>query len=127
MSAAVRRMVYAFGLAADADVRVHLEHPGFVAIRVQDARILDKDTCGGGLIRHARLDRLEELDGFATEADQTVTHFGLSRDELLKMAARLGMRGVDRIVPVGQALAFDVIWDGHDLLEDLVRKVTVAS
>jgi hypothetical protein len=124
-SAAVRRLVYAFGLAAGSDVRVHLEHPGFVGVRVRDARGLDRQTCGGGLIRHVGLDHLADLEAFATEADQTVTQYGFERDELRALAVRIGARGVDRIVPVGDALAFSVIWDGHDLLEDLVRKVTV--
>jgi hypothetical protein len=124
-SNAVRRLVYAFSMAVETPVEVHLEHPGFVAVRVEQANALGKDTCGGGLIRHARLDRLEQLEPFVTEVDQTVTHYGLEAEALTALAVRIGKRGVDRIVPIGQALAFDVVWDGHDLLEDLVRKVTV--
>jgi len=124
-SNAVRRLAYAFGLAVDAPVEVHLEHSGFIAVRVEQTDALAKDSCGGGLIRHARLARLEDLEPFVTEVDQTVTHFGLSPDELTGLAVRVGRRGVDRLVPIGQALAFDVVWDGHDLIEDLVRKVTV--
>jgi hypothetical protein len=68
---------------------------------------------------------LDDIVPFVTEVDQTVTHFGLSADELTDLAVRIGRRGVDRLVPIGQALAFDAVWDGHDLIEDLVRKVTV--
>jgi hypothetical protein len=125
MPNAVRRLTYAFDLAADADVRVHLEHPGFIGVRVRDSGGLEKDICGGGLIRHSRLARLEDLAPFASEADQTVTHFGFEREELRALARRLGFRGVDRLVPIGEALAFSVIWDGFDLLEDLTRKVSV--
>lgn len=124
-SAAVHRLVHAFELAADGDVKVGLEHPGFIGVQVRDVRFLDKQICGGGFIRHARLDRLEELEGFASQADQTITAFGFERDQLRELAARIGARGVDRIVPVGQALSFDVVWDGFDLIEDLTRKVTV--
>jgi hypothetical protein len=124
-SNAVRRLVYAFGLAADAPVKVHLEHSGFVAVRIEELASLSKESCGGGLIRHARLRVLDDIVPFVTEVDQTVTHFGLSADELTDLAVRIGRRGVDRLVPIGQALAFDAVWDGHDLIEDLVRKVTV--
>ena len=126
-SASVGRLNFAFRLAATSDVRVHLEHRGFVGIRVRDARAVDKQICGGGLIRHARLERLEDLGDFAGEADQTVTHFGFDRDRLEALAARVGARGVDRIVPVGEALSFGVVWDGFDLLDDLTRRVAVRT
>jgi len=122
---AVHRRAFAFELAADADVRVGLRHPGFVGVRVRERGALGKETCGGGLIRHYRLERLEELAGFAEEGDQTVTHFGFARDELVTLAARLGARGVDRLVPVGEALAFDFVWDGYDLLDDFTRRMRV--
>ena len=35
-----------------------------------------------------------------------------------------GIKGIDRIVPVGQTMDFDLIWDGYDLSRDLTRVVT---
>jgi hypothetical protein len=32
-------------------------------------------------------------------------------------------RGVDRIVPFGEALTFGRFWDGYDLLAELTRRV----
>jgi hypothetical protein len=122
---AVHRRAYAFDLAAEADVEVNFAHRGFVGVRVRDPRGLARSICGGGLLRHYRLDRLDELEGFAAEQDQTLTHFGFTSDELRSLAARVGARGVDRIVPVGEALAFDVVWDGYDLLDDFTRCVRV--
>jgi hypothetical protein len=126
-ASAVQRRAFAFELAANADVRVGLGHPGFVGIRVREASGLVRETCGGGLLRHYRLDRLDDLAGFAEEGDQTVTHFGLGADELRGLARLAGSRGVDRVVPVGEALAFDVVWDGYDLLDDFTRRVRVRS
>jgi hypothetical protein len=122
---AVRRLNYAFGLAADADVRVNLDHSGFVGVRMNDRGALDREMCGGGLVKHARLDDPAELVTFAAEVDQTVTHWGFDTATLRALAMRLGARGVDRLVPVGEALAFDFVWDGFDLIEDLTRKVAV--
>jgi hypothetical protein len=122
---AMQRLTYAFELAARADVRVHLEHPGFVGVRVRDSRGLAKETCGGGLIRHTRLDRVADLVPYASEADQTVTHWGFDVGDLKALAGRIGARGVDRLVPIGEALAFDTVWDGFDLLDDLTRRVAV--
>ncbi len=54
---------------------------------------------------------------------QTVTCFGLNRQELAQRVVDLGLTGVDRIVPVGQALDIGVIWDGYDLIGTLSRIV----
>jgi hypothetical protein len=59
--------------------------------------------------------------------DQTLSHFGFDPGEPSALAAELNGRGVDRIVPVGQALAFGRFWDGVDLLEEMVRRVHVAA
>ncbi len=124
---AVHRLNYAFELAADADVRVDLGHSGFASVRMLNRNELTKDICGGGLIRHARIEQLLDLATFASEADQTVTHFGFGADELRELAVRIGARGVDRIVPIGEALSFNVLWDGFDLLDDLTRRVFVQT
>ncbi len=124
---AVRRVQQAFELAVEADVRVELDHPGFVAVRVHERAGLAKQACGGGLIRHARVADLAELVAYASETDQTVTHFGFESGALRSLAASAGARGVDRLVPIGQALAFDAVWDGFDLIDDFTRRVTVRS
>jgi hypothetical protein len=54
---------------------------------------------------------------------QTVTCFGLNRQELAQRVVDLGLTGVDRIVPIGQALDIGVIWDGYDLISTLSRIV----
>ncbi len=41
-------------------------------------------------------------------------------DELLSS----GIRGVDRIAPIGHTMDFDLLWDGYDLTERMTRIVT---
>jgi hypothetical protein len=125
VSSAVHRRSYAFGLAASTDVRVVLEHPGFVGVHLHDQSALDKEICGGGLLRHVPVARLTEVLGFVDEGDQTLTHWGLDGEALREFAAAAGARGLDRLVPIGQALAFDVVWDGFHLIDDMLRRVRV--
>jgi hypothetical protein len=56
---------------------------------------------------------------------QTVTTFGIDRDWLAERVIDLGLSGIDRIVPVGQALDIGLIWDGYDLITSLSRIVHV--
>lgn len=125
VSSAVHRRNYAFGLAASADVRVVLEHAGFVGIHVRDPAALDKDICGGGLFRHATVARLSDVLAFIDERDQTLTHWGIAGEALRDFSAAAGARGLDRVVPIGEALAFDVVWDGFHLIDDVLRRVRV--
>lgn len=36
-----------------------------------------------------------------------------------------GIKGVDRIVPIGRTMDFELIWDGYDLVERLTRTIVV--
>jgi acyl-CoA reductase LuxC len=120
---AVHRRAYAFGMAASADMQVVLEHPGFVGVHLRDQTALDKDVCGGGLFRHVPVARLSDVLGFIDEGDQTLTHWGIDKVALRNFAADAGARGLDRVVPIGEALAFDVVWDGFHLIDDMLRRV----
>ncbi len=54
---------------------------------------------------------------------QTISYIGEKEafDELL----RSGVKGIDRIVPVGRTMDFDLIWDGYNLAERLTRLVSI--
>ena len=84
-----------------------------------------KEICGAGLFTHVRVRSLREVAALAAEDGQTVTQFGFPTEELREFAKQVGAKGIDRIVPVGQALAFDPNWDGFDLIGDFLRRVTV--
>jgi hypothetical protein len=122
---AVHRRTHAFGLAISTDVRVVLEHPGFVGVHLRDRSALDKEICGGGLFQHVPVESVADVLAFVDEGDQTLTHWGLEPETLRQMALGAGARGLDRLVPIGQALAFDVVWDGFNLIDDMLRRVRV--
>ena len=54
---------------------------------------------------------------------QTVAYFGDS--EMLFPLLTAGIKGIDRIVPIGKTMDFDLIWDGYDLSSQLTRAITV--
>jgi hypothetical protein len=43
----------------------------------------------------------------------------------LKPLLDSGIKGVDRVVPIGQTMNFDLIWDGYNLVEHMTRVVAV--
>ena len=56
---------------------------------------------------------------------QTLSYAGFDRDTMERFAKSLCGQGIDRIVPLGQALDFDLIWDGMDLFGMLMRHIVV--
>ena len=57
--------------------------------------------------------------------DQTAVCFGLDSDTVRALAAGLNGLGIDRFVPVGQALQFGSVWDGLELLQEFSKRVVV--
>lgn len=45
--------------------------------------------------------------------------------ETLLPLIQSGIRGVDRIVPIGKTMDFDLIWDGYNLMERLTRTISI--
>ncbi len=125
MADVVRRLSFAFETASSHNVQVQLQQPGFLSMLALDYASLRKEVCGGGLLTHVQVDTLWLVAELAQQEDQTITHFGLLQADLYSLARLVGVRGVDRLVPIGEALAFSSDWDGYDLLNDLVRRVVV--
>lgn len=38
---------------------------------------------------------------------------------------KAGVKGVDRVVPIGKTMDFDLVWDGYNLVERLVRAIAL--
>lgn len=68
---------------------------------------------------------IDELGPLLTRKVQTLTYFGIEPEQLYDFARKVNGRGIDRIVPIGQALSFDRFWDGLDLLSEFTRLVHI--
>lgn len=80
---------------------------------------------GGGFLTMATIDHLSELSPFVGRSLQTLTHFGFDYEELRALGSTLSGRGGYRIVPIGQALQFDLLWDGVDLITHMTRAIQI--
>jgi hypothetical protein len=80
---------------------------------------------GGGFLEVSYVACLAEVARRLEENVQTIVHAGFVQDTLEVFAASLRPFGVTRIVPMGQALDFDAVWDGYDLFSELTRLLRV--
>lgn len=72
-----------------------------------------------------KINNIEEMALQISDKLQTLSVWGVDKQTLLKLVADPSITGIDRVVPVGQALDFNVQWDGYDLLMQLSRIVKV--
>jgi hypothetical protein len=129
VEAATHIAKYAYALSAAASVAttstLTMTDPRVTVLGTIGAVDMEEDFCGAGMFVTYRVDRLRDLAGSVTRRDQTLVHAGLAIEELTDLALTLNGQGLDRMVPVGEALQFDRVWDGYDLLESFVKRVTV--
>lgn len=124
----MQRLNFVFDLACSTPLEADLRQQEFLAVRLLGEQpAIAREVCGAGLFMHTRADDLRSVAALAGERDQTVTHYGFAAEALREYARHAGARGVDRIVPIGEALAFAPVWDGYDLIGDFLRQVTVRA
>lgn len=80
---------------------------------------------GGGLLGQAVVPSLADIAADIGRKVQTIGHFGFDKVELEDFARAIAGRGGYRIVPIGQALQFDILWDGIDLLDQMTRRIAI--
>lgn len=77
-----------------------------------------------GMFYEYDCDDLQEIASIVTPKFQTITYYGELKDKLLRLVTDNKLSGIDRIVPIGQALQMDAVWDGFDVVKTLTRIIT---
>lgn len=95
-------------------VRIAVDHP--------TAKLMDYMDNSGYFYEYNCDDIISLKEMCDDKRCQTVGIIGSS--EMLKPLIISGVKGIDRVVPVGRTMDFDLIWDGYDLVHSLTRQVS---
>ena len=68
---------------------------------------------------------LNSIAKFINRKYQTLTYFGLEKSILINFVIKNKLKGVDRIVPIGQSLDINFFWDGYDINKILTRVIDI--
>jgi hypothetical protein len=129
MSVAMNKLVFLYESVLD-NIRLinplnfEYDKPSVARIATKDMRI-PSEHCGGGFFFECFLCKLDNLMPMVRSKDQTVTYFGFEKKDLQKFILSLSGRGIDRVVPIGQAMNFSPVWDGYMLLNELTKRVAI--
>lgn len=84
-------------------------------------------TCAGGCFLEYSHNSFEKLQSIITTKYQTISYYGIEADKIRNWIIDRGLRGIDRVVPVGKTSDFDLIWDGYDLVRALTRMCSIIN
>lgn len=79
--------------------------------------------CGQAMFYLLSVQNLDDLLNFAEDKLQTLSYWGVEKQDLFKLLENESITGIDRVVPVGRALDFATLWDGYDLFSQLSRQI----
>ncbi len=77
---------------------------------------------GGCFVEYVDTD-LSALASIVRRKFQTLSYLGFDPAELRSFVLSHGLKGIDRIVPLGATLDFSLTWDGYDLIRTLSRQI----
>ncbi|WP_232667177.1 acyl-CoA reductase [Pseudonocardia sp. TRM90224] len=127
-ASAVAKLGFGYRAAVDQQITGYEFHgSALTVLSVAQFPAIGGEFCGAGTFFQYRTAELLDVVAGIGRRDQTLTHHGFDRAELRELAVALNGRGIDRMVPFGQALSFSHLWDGRDLLQTFTRRVTIGA
>lgn len=131
MSVAMNKLVFLYesvldGIDLTRPGNLEFDKPAVVRINLEGKHVWRKH-CGGGLFFECFLSSLRDLEMIVQPNDQTVTYVGFEKGELQQFAISLCGKGIDRFVPIGQALNFWPVWDGYVLFTELTKRILIQT
>lgn len=121
----VEKMTAACEMAIENDdVRILQNDGRLLRVGLKDPGQIDEALhCGGGLFYEISAASLDEFLAHSRRKHQTLVYEGVEGREVVDALSRVRPRGFDRVVPLGSAHDFSVLWDGYDLMRTLSRSV----
>lgn len=78
-----------------------------------------------GLFFEYETDNLNKIKSLINNKYQTLTYYGIDKEKLKNLIFNNNLKGIDRIVPIGQSLNIGLLWDGYNIPNILSRGVEI--
>ena len=85
---------------------------------------VDKMRGKWGYFYEYKINNLNQIKKIINNKFQTLTYYGIEK-KLLQTFVKNNLRGIDRVVPIGQALDISLNWDGIDINNALTRVIDI--
>ena len=123
---AVNKLTSAYRTASCNDVKLEHREDNLI-VRIKVNKITEKlmdDLENSGFFYEYNCDDIMEIRCIVNDRRcQTIGYIG--NKTMFRALIESGVKGIDRIVPIGKTMDFDLIWDGYDLVSILTRRVSM--
>ncbi len=124
---AVDKLAGSYAVAAAVEGAVIEPETDQILTRIQVTKLCRKLLCfqvhSGFFLEYTCEDVMELADLCDDRSVQTVAYVG--EPSYFEKLLYSGIHGIDRIVPIGHTMDFELLWDGYDLAERLSRLVVM--
>lgn len=124
---AVNKLTSGYLLAAIKEQIKRMDYKDNLIVRMQvkeiTANLMELKDNSGYFLEYDCNDILELCDLCNDTRCQTISYIG-NKNMFLPLI-KSGRKGMDRIVPMGKTMDFDLIWDGYNLFERLTRSIVI--
>ncbi|MEI7664279.1 MAG: acyl-CoA reductase [Bacteroidota bacterium] len=84
---------------------------------------IDQYRCTGGYFSEYKATSLKELSAVFSSKFQTLSYYGIEKEDLIEFIRQQKPAGIDRIVPIGKTTDFSLTHDGFNLIDTLSREI----
>ena len=122
---AVNKLTSAYMSAAEFEDCKVINGSDNIIVRVQVAKLKENLVdyiCNSGFFFEYDCNNIMEIEDICNDKRcQTISYIG--DEEIVNPLLKTGVKGIDRIVPVGRTMEFGMVWDGYDLFERFTRRI----
>jgi len=86
---------------------------------------IDDFRCASGYFNEFNILHINELNNIIKKNYQTLSYYGIHKDDLISFLKINKPQGIDRVVPIGSTLDFSLNWDGYDLINQMSRIIEI--
>ena len=86
---------------------------------------IDNFRCASGYFNEFKINHIDELNNIVKRNFQTLSYFGINKNEFTSFFNKKRPLGIDRVVPIGKTLDFSLNWDGYDLINQMSRVINI--
>jgi len=86
---------------------------------------IDDFRCASGYFNEFKINHIDELNNIIKRNYQTLSYFGINKNEFISFFNKKRPLGIDRVVPIGKTLDFSLNWDGYDLINQMSRIIEI--
>jgi len=106
--------------------KIQMLHSNLYVVEVDnDLKKIENIRGFYGTFFQKTLKKIENLREHISKKCQTVTYFGFKKKDIENFLIKNNLFGIDRIVPVGNGMDIDTIWDGYDIINSLSREIDI--